>query len=73
MIIFYFYLPLCNYIINITEKGKIIHTLFMMDTHSYIEREVDGEIETFYDHLWDNQQEWYKWAVNGIKELTAWI
>jgi hypothetical protein len=43
----------------------------MMDTHSYIEREVDGEIETFYDHLWDNQQEWYKWAVNGIKELNG--
>ena len=60
-----------NYIINITEKGKIIHTLFMMDTHSYIEREVDGEIERFYDHLWDNQQEWYKWAVNGIKELNG--
>lgn len=60
-----------NYIINITENDKIVHTLFMMDTHSYIEREVDGEIETFYDHLWDNQQEWYKWAVNGIKELNG--
>ena len=61
-----------NYIINITEKGKIVHTLFMMDTHSdgvfTLEdgTEVDG-----YDHLWDNQQKWYKWAVEGITEIAG--
>lgn len=60
-----------NYIINITENDKIVHTLFMMDTHDYAEFEVDGEIVEGYDHLWDNQQEWYKWAVNGIKELNG--
>lgn len=48
-----------NYIINITENGKTIHTLFMMDTHS--DAKTGG-----YDHLWDNQISWYKWAVNGI-------
>lgn len=60
-----------NYIINITENDKIVHTLFMMDTHSYGEFEVDGKVEEGYDHLWDNQQEWYKWAVNGIKDLNG--
>lgn len=62
-----------NYIINITENGKIVHTLFMMDTHSTDEFVLeDGTIvEDGYDHLWDNQQEWYKWAVNGIKEING--
>ena len=60
-----------NYIINITENDKIVHTLFMMDTHGNAEFEVDGKIVEGYDHLWDNQQEWYKWAVNGIKELNG--
>ena len=48
-----------NYIINITENGKTIHTLFMLDTHS--DAATGG-----YDHLWDNQISWYKWAVKGI-------
>ena len=60
-----------NYIINITENDKIIHTLFMMDTHSNADFVVDGETVGGYDHLWDNQQEWYKLAVNGIKELNG--
>ena len=50
-----------NYIINIEENGEVIHTLFMMDTHSSTDKECGG-----YDHLWDNQIEWYKWAVKGI-------
>ena len=50
-----------NYILNIEENGKIIHTLFMMDTHSFTDVEHDN-----YDHLWDNQIEWYEWAVKGI-------
>lgn len=60
-----------NYIINITENDKTIHTLFMMDTHSSADFDVNGEVVDGYDHLWDNQQEWYKWAVNGIKELNG--
>ena len=61
-----------NYIINITENDKIIHTLFMMDTHSDADDTEAGAInlgadgEAGYDHLWANQLEWYEWAVNGI-------
>ena len=61
-----------NYIINITENGKIIHTLFMMDTHgSDMFTLEDGTEVDGYDNLWDNQQDWYKWAVKGIEELEG--
>ena len=55
-----------NYVINITEKGKIIHTLYMMDTHTDTSLEVGG-----YDHLWDNQLDWYEWAVKGTNALAG--
>ncbi len=62
-----------NYIINITENDSIIHTLFMMDTHDSRDYPVnDGTVlENCYDHLWPKQIKWYKWAVNGIKELEG--
>lgn len=78
-----------NYIINIKENDKIIHTLFMMDSGSgrsypdeykdnYIYDKVvndKGETEDFqvganYDFIKESQIEWYKWAVNGIKEYN---
>lgn len=63
-----------NYIINITENGKIIHTLYMMDTHSNaksdsINAAEDGTAD--YDHLWKNQIAWYKWAVNGTNAIAG--
>lgn len=70
-----------NYIINITENGKIVHTLFMMDTHSSsndteagkINNGVkeDGSVASGYDHLWENQIKWYRWAVKGIEKLAG--
>ena len=61
-----------NYIINITENGKIVHTLFMMDTHGSTEYTLeDGSVIGGYDHLWDNQQSWYKWAVKGIADMEG--
>ena len=61
-----------NYIINITENEKIIHTLFMLDTHNNAEFTLEnGSTVSGYDHLWDNQIEWYKWAVNGISEIEG--
>ncbi len=52
-----------NYIINITENGKPIHTLFMMDTHHEDEMQQGS-----YDHFYNSQIEWYKWAVKGIEK-----
>lgn len=61
-----------NYIINVTENGKIIHTLFMMDTHNNAEFTLeDGSTVSGYDHLWANQIDWYKWAVNGISAVAG--
>lgn len=61
-----------NYVINITENGEILHTLYMMDTHSDVEQQdsVNGPAGG-YDHLWENQIEWYKWAVNGTNALAG--
>ena len=64
-----------NYIINITENGKAIHTLFMMDTHGTTNYKLkDGTVyENEYDHLWPLQMNWYRWAVNGIAEENGQI
>ena len=57
-----------NYIINIEENGEVVHTLFMMDTHSDTPYTDENGAETnSYDHLWENQIEWYEWAVKGIE------
>lgn len=61
-----------NYIINVTENDKIIHTFFMMDTHDSAEFTLeDGSVVEGYDHLWPNQLEWYEWAVNGIADIAG--
>lgn len=55
-----------NYVINITENGKIIHSIYMMDTHT------DTQVPcSSYDHLWDNQLKWYEWAVKGNNALAG--
>lgn len=58
-----------NYVINITENGKVVHTLYMMDTHGYTsdvgeEGKING---TNYDHIWLNQIEWFNWVNKGIE------
>ena len=61
-----------NYIINITENGKIIHTLFMMDSHDYNEeKNINGPGEGGYDHFWNCQFDWYEWAVKGIESVEG--
>lgn len=60
-----------NYIVNITENGKIIHSIYMMDTHDGREYEIDGKTVGGYDHLWDNQIKWYEWGVKGTNALAG--
>lgn len=55
-----------NYVINITENGHVVHTIFMMDTHSDATFNTGNSKESGYDHLWANQLEWYKWVVDGV-------
>ncbi len=60
-----------NYTVQISQDNKIIHTLYLMDTHDSTDY-FDGTTlqEDVYDGLWKNQIEWYKWNVNGINALT---
>ncbi len=60
-----------NYVINITENGKIIHSIYMLDTHNNREYETDNGTIGGYDHLWDNQMDWYKWCVEGTNALAG--
>ncbi len=61
-----------NYIINITENGDVIHSIFMMDTHDDgTWTDENGNEVSGYDHLWDNQIKWYEWAVRGIEEKAG--
>ncbi len=61
-----------NYVANITENGKIVHTLFFMDTHNNTDYTLDdGRVVNGYDHLWKNQMDWYKWAIEGTAKLAG--
>lgn len=60
-----------NYTLHISQNNRIIHTLYLMDTHNSTDY-FDGTTlqEDVYDGLWKNQIEWYKWNVNGLNSLT---
>lgn len=60
-----------NYPIHISQNGEIIHSLYLMDTHSSI-YSLDGlKLVDEYDGLWNKQLEWYKWNVSGINSLAG--
>ena len=46
-----------NYVVNIKQDEKIVHSLILMDSH-------DASV-------WDNQIDWYKWAANGVSEVNG--
>ena len=46
-----------NYIINVCEGEKIVHSILMMDTH--------------HGNVWENQIQWYKWATEGVNALAG--
>lgn len=52
-----------NYIITITNGPQIIHSVMMLDSHS--ERTYPDGTKG-YDHIWQPQFDWYKWAVDGL-------
>ena len=56
-----------NYYYNVTDdKGKVITSLIMMDSHSW-DKENNG-----YDHFHDNQIEWYENTIKSIaKEVNG--
>ncbi len=59
-----------NYVINIMEGKKVVHTLFLMDSggkNTYYLQD-DGSQKLYYDYIQQEQIEWYKWVVEGIAE-----
>lgn len=57
-----------NQLINIVNSdGIITRSLFVVDSHSYIDGDYFG-IEWKYDNIHNNQIEWYKNSVKGLTE-----
>lgn len=57
----------CNYVVNVKNTdGKITQSLFIFDSHSYVDGDYFG-IKWKYDCIHENQVQWYK---DTVKELT---
>lgn len=52
-----------NYVVNITENGAPVYTLFLLDNGRYMEYD-NGETKEVY--MGYEQIAWYEWNVNGI-------
>lgn len=60
-----------NYVINIkNSQGKIVQSLFMLDSHSYTDGDVLG-IMWKYDCIHDDQVEWYEKTVEKLTESNG--
>lgn len=46
-----------NYVVNICEGEKIVHSLILMDSNG--------------NELWENRIQWYKWATEGVNALAG--
>lgn len=60
-----------NYSINIKNSSGIVKTLYFFDSGDYafgIKRKTKGSEKRSYDHIHDNQLEWYK---NEVKKNNA--
>ncbi len=57
-----------NYVVNITENGAPVYSLFFFDNGEYIER-ADGT--TGESDFSEAQLQWYQWNVNGMTEAVG--
>lgn len=58
----------CNYVINVkNSEGVITQSLFMLDSHSYVDGDFLG-IFWKYDNIHENQVQWYKDTVKALNE-----
>lgn len=58
-----------NYVVNITQDGAPVYSLFMFDNGRYIE--YDNDIGTKEVYMGYEQIAWYEWNVKGIGEATG--
>ncbi len=60
-----------NHIINVhNAEGKVIQSLVMLDSHSYIDGDYFG-IAWKYDNLHDSQVKWYGEQMDKIKDMNG--
>lgn len=61
-----------NYVINIKDKntGSIIQSLFMLDSHSYVDGDFFGLLWK-YDNVHENQVQWYQDTVAALTESNG--
>lgn len=57
-----------NYVVNITENGKPIYSLFMLDNGRYTEYN-DGSSKEIY--MGYEQIAWFEWNINGIAKAAG--
>lgn len=58
-----------NYVVNITQDGAPVYSLFMFDNGRYIE--YDNDIGTKEIYMGYEQIAWYEWNVKGIAEAAG--
>lgn len=57
-----------NYVINVTENGEIVESLYLLDSGRYREYDGIGERE---DYIGYDQIAWYEWNVRGIEAAAG--
>ena len=56
-----------TYIINVTENGKVIQSLILMDSGNHdTYGDGSGEETSAYAYIHYDQIEWYKWAIRSV-------
>ena len=56
-----------NYVINVTENGHAVYSLFMIDSQS----EIVTDTDKYFDNIHENQIQWYKDNVDAISEIEG--
>lgn len=64
-----------NFLVNVYKGDATIpsYSLIMLDSNMYPEGTDGGLASWVYDWIGEDQIEWYKWAVNGLRSLSPTI
>jgi hypothetical protein len=54
-----------NYFINVKNGGDIVYTLSIIDSNEYV------KYRKIYDYVHDDQIEWFKWSLDGIRAAAG--
>lgn len=57
-----------NYVVNITEGGEAVYTLFMFDNGEYIKYDNGSSSEVYMGY---EQTAWYEWNIKGIEAAAG--